>query len=193
MNPYLKAYDILSQLAWIEGAEPAFEIDSIEFSPVAAESWQRCCDAVAELPDAENGSWMCIVARLKTRFDRTESRGVGVGSAGVLWRWLNPPSGPWITPGELRELRGLASLQSLSSEQIPSASANKDVEQLEQPKIKLPENEAISAVWNAYQKAAAGDRNVSQICRRIAPQFNQKPESLRAQFNRWKRENKLKL
>lgn len=196
MNAYSKAFSILSRLAWIDGTLPGFDIDNVAFSPVAAESWRQCCAAVADLPADESGLSLSIVATLQTRFDASVSRIVSADSSGVIWRWLNAPVGPWITQGELLELRGLATLQAELSKNAVSELSTTGVEQPEQVercKIKLPTDEAICAVWNECLKTAASDLNVTEICRRIAEQYGQNAESLRTQFNRWKRQNKVKL
>ena len=116
MNPFSRALEVLRSVAWVEGQEPPFDVSGIEFSPVAAEAWRRCCDVVAELPIGKN--FMSISRRLQLRFDRAESKIVSAGTAGVVWRWQNPPVGPWVTDPELAELQGMAAMWELDAERV---------------------------------------------------------------------------
>ena len=67
------------------------------------------------------------------------------------------------------------------------------LEQAEHRKIKLPENPDIAEVWNRMRQAQIDEPNkrpnLSAICKVIAEKSGCSAESLRVQFNRWKRDN----
>ena len=78
--------------------------------------------------------------------------------------------------------------------------SHEQLEHLEQPKIshglKLPTNGDIAEVWNTVQAAEGQRANVADICRTIAEkqggtelQIKSRAESIRVQFNRWRRNN----
>ena len=64
------------------------------------------------------------------------------------------------------------------------------VEHVEQPKIILVKDQAIHDVHAAVQ-SANGTETIKDICARIAERDGLKPESLRTQYNRWRRDEGL--
>jgi hypothetical protein len=66
------------------------------------------------------------------------------------------------------------------------------VEQLEQLEIVLPTDPALIDVHNALVAMPEADRNLSQVCRKVAEEQGLKAGSLRTAYNRWKRQNKPK-
>ena len=103
-NPFEKARRVLEEFGWVEGVEPPFDPAGVAFDPAAVQAWGFCVDAVADLPEC-SGGMLGISRQLQFRFDSTHSRPVGGGTAGVIWRWENPPSGPWVNRHELQALK----------------------------------------------------------------------------------------
>ena len=102
-NPFAAAARILESFAWVEGQEPPFNPAEVEFSPEALAAWNRCVDAVAALPVESNP--MSVGRRLKVVFAGTVSEPAGSVNGAIIWRWTNPPRGPWVQRSDLHALR----------------------------------------------------------------------------------------
>lgn len=127
-KPYARAAAVLQACAWLEGTPEPFALGSA-FDPQAVESWNRCVDAVAALPDA--GGPLGIARRLKLRFNQTHSSPAGNAGGEALWRWENCPSGPWVSAADLEALRrAAASAAAVESASVIVAAAPGDQSQV---------------------------------------------------------------
>lgn len=193
VNPWRQAAAVLRSFAWLEGTPEPFAPGSA-FDPQAVESWNRCVDAVAALPN--EGGPLGIARRLKLRFSGTHSSPAGNAAGVGVWRWENCPSGPWVSAADLEALRQAAAAWDLlnsreHSDDSPEALRIQRLAEWRQtvaaidplrPEA-LPQLRAAGAVlWGAEQPggdpSAAELNAVAELSRTLKPKIRQAAAAL---------------
>lgn len=196
VNPWRQAAAVLRSFAWLEGTPEPFGLGSA-FDPQAVESWNRCVDAVAALPN--EGGPLGISRRLKLRFSGTHSSPAGNAAGEALWRWENCPSGPWVSAADVEALRQAAAAWDLlnsreHSDDSPEAREARRIQRLAEwrqtvaaidplrPEA-LPQLRAAGAVlWGAEQPggdpSAAKLNAVAELSRTLKPKIRQAAAAL---------------
>jgi hypothetical protein len=196
VNPWRQAAAVLRSFAWLEGTPEPFGLGSA-VDPQAVESWNRCVDAVAALPD--EGGPLGIARRLKLRFNGAHSSPAGNSGGEALWRWENCPSGPWVSAADLEALRQAAAAWDLlnsreHSDDSPEAREARRIQRLAEwrqtvaaidplrPEALRQLRVAGAVLWGAEQPggdpSAAKLNAVAELSRTLKPKIRQAADAL---------------